>query len=137
MRLPRVILVLGAALVVSGCGASDPDQVKAKVQQFAKAVGERDYGTICEQVLAPALVRHLTANDISCEKAMQVALQGVRQPYLSIGKVTIKGGSAAVIALSTAQDQPAALEAIELVKTGGGWRISALGSPLQTAPGSH
>jgi hypothetical protein len=123
-----VLVVIGCAL--AGCGASPTDQVKAKVRQFASAVAHKDYGTICHDVLAPALVEHLTANHIRCEEAMRVALGSVRDPTLSIGPVTVKGKSASVYALTLAAGQQASLNVLHLIDTSDGWRISALNAPL-------
>jgi hypothetical protein len=130
MRLVEAIVIVAAAGTVASCGQSAQDQIKAKIQQFAGAAGHQDYGTICRQVLAPSLVEHLTANGIRCEHAMQVAFAQVVQPSLSVGKVTVKGQTATAITLSMARGQQSTLDAIKLVQTGDGWRISSLASPL-------
>jgi hypothetical protein len=120
-----------AACALAGCGTSERDQVQAKVQQFVTAASGRDYKTICEQVLAPSLLARLAAGGISCEQAMQIAFGSVQSPTLSIGRVTVSGQTASVITLTAARGQVASLDAIELVKTAQGWRVSALGSPVK------
>ena len=105
-------------------------QVRAKVEQFAGAAASRDYAKICDEVLAPTLVARLVNAGVSCEQAMQIALGGVKNPTLSIGRITIAGRTASTITLSAAQGQTASINAIDLVKTGHGWRISSLHSPL-------
>jgi hypothetical protein len=131
MRLgAALILVILAAGALAGCGASAKDQVRAKVQQFADAAAHKDYGTICQQVLAPALVDHLTANHIPCEEALRFALGNVQRPTLSIGPITVKGKAASVYTLSLAQGQQASLNVLRLIDTPDGWRISALNAPL-------
>jgi hypothetical protein len=132
MRPVSAIAILAAASTLAGCGASAQQEIKAKLQQFARAASHQDYGTICRQVLAPSLVEHLTANGIACEEAMQVAFNGVTDPSLSVGKVTIKGQTATAVTLSMARNQPSELDAIKLVNTDSGWRVSALASPLQS-----
>ena len=131
MRPGIASVVLVAALTAGGCGASAPEQVAAKVRQFADAAKRRDYHTICDQVLAPALVSRLTGNGIACEQAMEVALGSVQEPTISVGKVTVNGDKATAITLSMARNQPSELDAIKLVQTDSGWRISALASPLR------
>jgi hypothetical protein len=128
MRAARAMVILAAALVPGGCGTSERDVVKAKVQQFVKSAGSKDFKTICDQVLAPSLLERLAAGGVPCEQAMQIALGSVHDPTLSVGQVTISGSKASAIALSTAQGQAASLDAIELVKTSSGWRISSLGA---------
>ncbi len=125
-----------AVLILSGCGssASPKDAVRAKVQQFATATAQHDYTTICSQALAPDLVAHLQATGVTCEQAWQVGLGSVRNPTLSIGQVTVKGSKDTAIVLSLAVGQPSALDAIELVKTGDGWRIESLSPYDGTTP---
>jgi ketosteroid isomerase-like protein len=131
MRQARAIVILIAALALAACGASAQQQVKAKIQQFAGAAGRRDYRTMCGQVLAPALVVHLSANRIDCVQAMRIAFGQVSDPTISVGKVTVKGQTATAIALSMARGQQSSIDTIRLVQTDSGWRISALGSPLR------
>jgi hypothetical protein len=123
------------ALVVAGCGSSASEQVRAEVEQLSKATADRDYGTICGQILAPSLVAHLVSNGISCPDALRLALSGVRNPVVSVGEVIVRGPRAWAITLSSAHGQRAALVAIELSRTSQGWRITSLGSPLSAIQG--
>jgi hypothetical protein len=132
VRFAGAPVIVATALALTACGTSDRDQVRDKVDQFVTAAAHKDYRTICRAVLAPTLLGKLAEAGITCEQAMQVALGGVQQPTLSIGKITVSGSSASVIVLSGAQGQQASLETIQLVRTGEGWRISALASPLSS-----
>jgi hypothetical protein len=129
MRAAVGLVILGSACALSGCGASQRDEVQAKVQQFARATANRDYRTICEQVLAPALLEHLAGAGLPCQQAMQIFVSSVQDPTLSIGSISVKGHRASAIALTGARGQTTTLEAIGLVQTGHGWRVSSLGSP--------
>lgn len=127
-----IAVALGACAMVlfAGCGGhSDRDAVTAKVNQFLKATAGKDYRTLCEQVLAPSLLARLKAGGIECEQAMQISLQNVKSPALSIGRVDVHGSKASVVTLTTAAGQEASIDALELVKTGGGWRVASLGTP--------
>ena len=130
MRLGGAIVLVVTACTVVGCGASAKSQVRAKVRQFASATARKDYRTICHDVLAPALVAHLTSNHIPCERAMQLALGGVQHPTLSIGPITVKGKVASVYTLTVAQGQQASLDVLQLSDTSDGWRVTSLHSPL-------
>lgn len=125
-RLRGPILLGAAALSLAGCGSSVRDEVKAKVLEFGHAAASHDYRRICDDVLAPALIRRLRAYGISCERAMRIAFTGVRNPAISIGAVTVKGNGASVITLSMAAGQRASLDRIELIRTAHGWRIASL-----------
>jgi hypothetical protein len=133
----RAALLLGVC-ALTGCGGASPsEQVRAKVEQFGRAAAQRDYTQICTQVLATTLLERLAATGTSCPGLMQVALEGVQRPILSIGKIRVSGASAQVVTLSVAAGQPAALAEIDLVHESSGWRISALGSSPAKLFSSH
>jgi len=122
-----VIVVLSCAL--TGCGASARDEVQAKLQQFAKATAGGDYQALCEQVLAPSLLRRLSSAGLGCESAMRIFVASVQDPTLSVARIRVNGNRASAVALTAARGQRAALDMIELIDTQQGWRVSSLGSP--------
>jgi hypothetical protein len=123
------------ALILGGCGTSASDQVRAEVQQLAQATAARAYATICDQILAPSLVAHLVSNGIPCPEGLRLALSDVRRPVVSVGRVIVRGSRAWAITLTSARGQRAELVAIELLRTGKGWRITSLASPLSAVNG--
>jgi hypothetical protein len=130
MRYPRVLVLLGAAYALAGCGASSSTEVQAKVTQFAHAVANRDTATLCQQVLAPTLVTRLTsAVGLSCQQAMRTFVEDIQDPTLSVGKVKVSGKTASVVVLATARGQDASVTSVELVETKQGWRLTTLASP--------
>ena len=131
----RTTLAVFALLALSGCGTSATDAVRAKMQQFATATADHDYTTICRQVLAPDLTAHLAATGVTCEQAWQLALSSVKNPFISVGKITVKGSSATAIVLSLAANQRSSINAVGLVKTGAGWRIESLANQLPGGSG--
>ena len=96
------------------------------MQQFAHATANRDYATLCNDVLAPELVAHLTAAGISCKQAMKIFTESVPNPTISVSKVTVNGSSASAAVLAKATGQPSSREAIRLIKTSDGWRLESL-----------
>jgi hypothetical protein len=130
MRLTAAVPVaIICAAVLAGCGTSDRSLVQAKVEQLATATAHHNYTTLCRQVLAPALLAHLVDDGIPCVKALSIADANVTEPVLSIGRIQIHGSTASVTTITTAKGQEASLDAIELVKTKAGWRVSALATP--------
>lgn len=127
--------LVALALTAAGCGSSAADQVRAQVQQLVQATARQDYRTICGQILDPSLVAHLIKNGIPCPQAMRMGLGNVKDPGASVGRVVIRGSRAWAITLTTARGQQAKLVAIELRRTGQGWRITSLDSPLSAAQG--
>jgi hypothetical protein len=130
MRCARrgVIVLVGCALTVAGCGTSASQEIEAKVQQFAHATASRDYAMLCNDVLAPELVAHLTAAGLSCERAMKIFTQSVHNPTISVSKVTVNGSTASAVVLATATGQQSSRESIQLIKTSNGWRLDSLAS---------
>ena len=129
MRLAGGIVLLGSAYALAGCGASAHQEVEAKLQQFAHATASRNTATLCQDVLAPALVQHLTAAGLSCRQAMKLFVDSVNNPTLSVSKVTVNGTSASAVVLTQATGQRSSLEKVQLIKTSHGWRLASLASP--------
>lgn len=125
----RVIALLGIAYVITACGTNRADAVEAKVKQYAHAVATRDPKMLCQQVLAPDLVAHLTAAGISCEQAMATFVVSVQDPTISIAKIHVHRTTADATVLAAAHGQQASLGTLELVSTKGGWRVQSLVSP--------
>jgi hypothetical protein len=126
----------GLGLGLAGCGQSEHDKVQAKVKEFQTATAQRDAKTLCNDVLAPTLLEQYIQHGITCQQYWRLGLSHVRAPTLLIGKIAINGLRASVIVLTGATHQESSLDAIELVKTGAGWRISSLGSPVPASNGS-
>jgi hypothetical protein len=134
MRALAGTVAVASALVLAGCGTSDQDQVRTKVDQFVHAIAAHDYRTLCNQVLGPQLLTRLAAGGIGCEQAMSISLGRVHAPILSIGRITITGSTAEAITLSGAAGERGAFETIDLVKTGQGWRVTSLATPVLKPP---
>jgi len=128
MRPGRAIVAVLCAYALTGCGADADPQVEAKVQQFAHATATGAYKTLCTQVLAPSLIKHLTDAGLTCERAMKIFVSSVSNPRISVSKVTVHGSTASAVVLATATGQPPSLESIQLVNTGSGWRLESLAS---------
>jgi hypothetical protein len=118
-------------LTVAGCGSNESSVVRAKVTQFAQAVADHDYTTICDQVLAPQLLADVADGGIGCEHAMRIALASVHDARLTVGAVTIDGNRASVLTVAEALHEKALLTRVELIDTANGWRISSLGNPVR------
>jgi hypothetical protein len=129
MRRARGLVLLLASGALAGCGASSDQQVQAKLQQFARAVATHDAGTLCHQVLAPALVQRFSDAGLACEQAMQTYFQSVSDPTLSISKVKVNGSTASAVVLAGAHGQQSTLESVNLVSTSQGWRLASLATP--------
>ena len=127
------LALVASAILASGCGTSESDQVRAKVEQFLRAAQRKDYKTLCSQVLAPSLLSRFVSVNLPCEEGLRIALAGVENPTLAIGRISVNGSHASAITLTGASGQQSSLDAIQLVKTASGWRVQSLGSPVSAA----
>lgn len=125
MRALGVLLAATLALGLAGCGSSDSDQVHAKVEQFVHAVSSHDAKALCTNVLAPSLVARFTQEGLTCERGIQIFLKSVRDPTLSVGRISVSRNSASALVLTGARCQRLTLANLFLVKTSGGWRIAS------------
>jgi hypothetical protein len=119
------------ALALAGCGGTDrpgPDaQVRTVLSAFATAAEERDYQTICDDVLAPKLLSGLESIGLPCEVAMRNSLGSVRNPRLSVGRIDVSGATATAEVRTSADGQEPSTDTVRLDRLKGKWKISALG----------
>ena len=127
----RCVAVLLAAAVLAACGGgpSDDQQVRQTLRDFVKATADKDYKLICDQLLAPRLVDQVKEIGLPCEKALQRGLGDVRDPRLTIGRVTVDGARASAQIRTSAAGQQPSEDTVELTKVDGRWRVSSLGRP--------
>jgi hypothetical protein len=127
MRLGRGGVAVVAACALSACGATSRAEVEAKLQQFVSGTAAGDDQTLCKAVLAQSLITRIASTGHTCQQAMQIFLQSVPDPTLSVGKVTVHGQNATALTLTTARGQRSTVASVQLVQTSNGWRVSALG----------
>jgi hypothetical protein len=127
MRLGRGGVAVVAACALSACGATSRAEVEAKLQQFVSRTAAGDDQTLCKAVLAQSLITRIASTGHTCQQAMQIFLQSVQDPTLSVGKVTVHGQNATALTLTTARGQRSTVASVQLVQTSNGWRVSALG----------
>jgi hypothetical protein len=124
-----LILALACA-PLAGCGASGPserEQVRQTVSTFARSVEAKDYGTLCDRVLAPKLIEEVQQIGLPCEVALERGLGDVREPRLTVGRIDVKGEHATAEIRTSAAGQPPSRDTLELDRAGDSWRITSLG----------
>jgi hypothetical protein len=127
----RLPLLICATALLAGCGdreASDSEQVRDVLQTFAKATEQRDYAKLCDDVFAPRLLTGLQQIGLPCEVAMKRSLGTVKNPRLTVGKVTVKAKTATADVRTAADGQQPSSDKVQLEKVKGSWRVSSLGS---------
>ena len=130
MRRRRTALAVAAvAPVLAGCGSSGPtdEQLVARaVTAFGRASAAKDYGALCDRILAPSLIEEVTAIGLPCEQALARGLGGVRSPRLTLGAVEVDGDKATAEVRTAAANQAPSHDTLRLEKVRGAWRVASL-----------
>jgi hypothetical protein len=127
----RPLLLVAAVAALAGCGSSGPsdDELVARtVASFGRATAAGDYRTLCDRLLAPTLVDKVEQIGLPCTEAMSTALGEVKNPSLTVGKVTVRGDTASADIRTSASGQAPSRDTLELRRVDGTWRIASLGS---------
>jgi hypothetical protein len=119
-----------ACALLAGCGESEPSpeqQVRRTLSDFGRATSAKDYQALCDRIFAPQLVEELKQVGLPCEVAMRQSLEGVRDPSITVGAITVTDRKATAEVRSSARGQQPSQDTVELVEFDGAWRISSLG----------
>jgi hypothetical protein len=124
----RAALAFALAAVIAGCGGgpSDEEQVRQTLTDFGRATQAKDYQALCDRILAPSLIDQVKRVGLPCEVALQQALGDVKDPRLTIGRITIEGERAKAEVRTSASGQKPSQDVVELQRIDDDWRISAL-----------
>jgi hypothetical protein len=123
-------LLLIACALAAGCGDSGPSdeqRIRETLTDFERAAGAGDHATLCDRVLAARLIDTLEQIGLPCETALAKALEGLREPQISVGTVSVDGDRATAQVRSSAAGQAPSEDTVDLVRVADGWRIASLG----------
>ena len=131
VRHATVVLIVALALGSGACGGqrSDRDEVAAAVKTFGEAAAAKDYARLCGEILARELVTRIQKAGLTCQDALRTGLAGVRDPQVTIGRITVDGDRATADVRTIAAGQPPSNDRLRLVREGGRWRVSSLAAP--------
>ena len=125
------IVVLAAA----GCslGADDEpkpasraaSEVAATVNDLERAVSERDFAAICNELFTTA-ARQRAGGD-ECARQLRSAADGVRRPSIEIERIDLTKDRATVRVWTEATGQARVRDELELRREGARWLVEALG----------
>jgi hypothetical protein len=126
---------LVAVLTITACGSEKPTEaVRSSVERFGKAVADRDYQELCDNLIAGNLIVALEERGVPCELALKSGLGPAKDPKLEVKSVTVNGDKALASVHSTAANQPPSDDTLGLVREHGKWKISSLARPEPQPP---
>jgi hypothetical protein len=127
-------MAVAAMLAPAGCsiGADEepkpvtgvPKAIAETVGHLERAVAERDYATICDDLLTETARRRAGGDE--CASQTRSAAEDVLRPTIQIEQIAVKGDRATVTVATTAEGQARVRDAMELRREPDGWRIEAL-----------
>jgi hypothetical protein len=125
----RALVAVLAAALLAGCGAgpSDEEKVRQTLDDFGKATVSKDYQALCDHIFAPQLVDKLKEVGLPCEVALQQSLGDVKDPRITVGRITIADKLAKAEVRTSATGETPSQDTVELVPVDDTWRISSLG----------
>ena len=100
-------------------------QIAATVNRLERAVAQRDFATICNQLFTTA-ARQRAGGD-ECARQMRTAAEGVERPTIEIEGIDVKNNRATVKVLTEAEGQARVSDELQLRRQGGRWLVEALG----------
>jgi hypothetical protein len=100
-------------------------QVAVTVKRLERAVEQKDYDTICEQLFT-ARARERAGGD-ECARQLRSAAEGLEGPSIEIERIDLTKNRAIVRVRTAAEGQELVTDELELRQQGGRWLVEALG----------
>ena len=137
MRRTPVLLAALAAVVLAGCGGQgtkntdstkdfegDQKAVATTVEELQKAAKDRDGTKVCSDLVTAELRDQISATN--CSKVVKDAIRETDEVDLRVTSVKITGDKAVAQVKEKTGEDKSRTRTIDLQKTAGRWRISAL-----------
>jgi hypothetical protein len=125
---------MAVAAFLTGClGAGDGDRpaggapraIAATVQRLERATAERDFATVCGELLTASARRRAGGPD--CVRLTRSAAAGVERPSIELKAIDIDGSSARVTVRTRAAGERPIADVLLLRRERGRWRVDSLG----------
>jgi hypothetical protein len=127
-------MAVAAALAPMGCsigGDSEPQpvsgvpkEIAAAVDRLERAIGDGDYGQVCDRLFTKAAKERSGGDD--CTKQVTAAAEGVTRPQIVIRGIDVQGNRATVKVATTAEGQARLIDTLRLRREDGRWLVDAL-----------
>ena len=101
-----------------------PREIADIVERLERATAERDFRTICQDLLTRAARERAGGGD--CVRLTREAAEGVRRPRITIRAIRVEGDRAEVEVRTRATGQAVVEDVLDLRREDGEWRVEAL-----------
>jgi ketosteroid isomerase-like protein len=105
------------------CGG--PRAIAATVQQLERATAQRDFATVCDDLLTASARRRAGGPD--CVRLTRSAAAGVERASIDLKAIDLAGDTAHVTVVTHATGQAEVSDELVLRRERGRWRIDSLG----------
>jgi hypothetical protein len=129
------VLGLVAALIAGGGGdgpktvAGTPKEAVETVEAFKRALAERDFATVCEELYTTE-AREAAGGD-DCQSVLAQETAKLRDPEVKIVGLTVRRDGAVVNVQASVSGEKSVADTITLVREKGRFRIQSAGPPVE------
>lgn len=132
--LVPIVAVLVLLVIVLKPEPDREEEVRETLDRYAAATREKDYQTLCDELLASELVERIRNAGLPCEVALRTGLENRRNPRLEVLSVEVNGDEAVARVSGSAEGEVAATADYRLVREEDEWRIASSGGPDDELP---
>lgn len=124
-----IAIVLILLVIVLKPEPDREEEVREALDRYAAATRDKDYQTLCDELLASELVERIRNAGLPCEVALRTGLENRRNPRLEVLSVEANGDEAVARVSGSAEGEVAATVDYRLVREEDAWRIASSGGP--------
>jgi hypothetical protein len=135
VALAVLAVVVVVAVITLKPGPDEDKQVRETLDRYAVASRDKDYQTLCDDLLASELVERIRSAGLPCEVALKTGLENRRNPTLKVLAVEVNGDQALARVVGSAVGEPSGTSTYRLVHEDGGWHIATPPGSETQAPG--
>jgi hypothetical protein len=139
---PRIaaFAVLGVIVIVVVLslrpGPDSEKDVRKTLDRYAEASRDKDYQTLCDDLLSKEIVDRIRSVGLPCEVAVRTGLEDRGNLRLTVLGVEVNGDQALARVRGTATGEVPGTSTYRLVREDGGWRIATSPGSEGQSPGS-
>lgn len=119
-----LLAVVVVAVLALRPGPDSDKQVREALDRYAEASRDKDYQTLCDDLLSDELVQRIRSAGLPCEVALRTGLEDRRNPTLTVLGVEVNGDQALARVNGSAAGEVPATTTYRLVKEDGDWKIA-------------